>query len=187
MIKIHLIFTTVFLATSFHVTPSIATQQLTTSSLFNGKNLSGWNSLGTEQWYVEDDLLVCENGEDNDFGYLVTDKHYKNFELTLEYKQEKRGNSGIFVRSTAQGTSIRGWQVEVAPPGHSTGGVHQYQRGWLIKPDLEKDKAIKMGECNTMKRDILTSWLNGIQMTTITNEQLGNGVGGIALQTHGSK
>ena len=155
--------------------------------MLNGKNLSGRNILGTKQWYVQDGLLVCENGEDNDFGYLVTEKHYKNFELTLEYKQEKRGNSGIFVRSTPQGASIRGWQVEVAPPGHSSGGVHQYQRGWLIKPDLEKDKAIKMDECNTMKRDILTSWLNGIQMTTITNEQLGNGVGGIALQTHGSK
>ena len=29
--------------------------------LFNGKDLSGWIIYGTEKWYVEDGLLVCEN------------------------------------------------------------------------------------------------------------------------------
>ena len=31
--------------------------------------------------------------------------------------QEANGNSGVFFRSTVDGTKVSGWQVEVAPPG----------------------------------------------------------------------
>lgn len=30
--------------------------------LFNGKNLDGWTIYGTEKWFVEDGLLICESG-----------------------------------------------------------------------------------------------------------------------------
>ena len=158
-------------------------------SLFNGDDLSGWTIYGTEKWYVEDGLLVCESGPDKQYGYLATNEHYKDFTLTLEFKQEANGNSGVFIRSTVDGTKVSGWQVEVAPPGHDTGGVYEsYGRGWLIKPDPEKDKALKMGEWNQMKirlnGDTLTSWLNGIQMVTITDTKIGAGEGSISLQIH---
>lgn len=158
-------------------------------ALFNGEDLEGWTIYGTEKWYVEDGLLICESGPDEQYGYLATDKHYKNFELTLEFKQEADGNSGVFIRSTVDGTKVSGWQVEVAPPGHSTGGVYEsYGRNWLIKPDIEKDKALKMGEWNTMKirmdGDTITSWLNGTEMITLTDEIIGAGEGSIALQIH---
>lgn len=158
-------------------------------ALFNGTDLSGWTVYGTEKWYVEDGLLVCESGPDKQYGYLATDKHYKDFTLTLEFKQEADGNSGVFIRSTVDGTKVSGWQVEVAPPGHSTGGVYEsYGRGWLIKPDPEKDKALKMGEWNEMKirvyGDKLTSWLNGEEMVTIRDQKIGAGEGSIALQIH---
>lgn len=158
-------------------------------SLFNGENLSGWTIYGTEKWYVEDGLLVCESGPDKQYGYLATDKHYKDFTLTLEFKQEANGNSGVFIRSTVDGTKVSGWQVEVAPPGHDTGGVYEsYGRGWLIKPDPKKDSALKMGEWNEMKIRLnggtLTSWLNGVQMVTITDTKIGAGEGSIALQIH---
>ncbi|PIF00661.1 MAG: secreted glycosyl hydrolase [Maribacter sp.] len=158
-------------------------------SLFNGKDLTGWTVYGTEKWYVEDGLLVCESGPDQQYGYLATKEHYKDFTLTLEFKQEADGNSGVFIRSTVEGTKISGWQVEVAPPGHSTGGVYEsYGRGWLIKPDPKKDGALKMGEWNEMKirldGDILTSWLNGVEMVTIKDDKIGAGEGSIALQIH---
>jgi hypothetical protein len=158
-------------------------------SLFNGEDLSGWTIHGTEKWYVEDGLLVCESGPDEQYGYLATKKHYKDFTLTLEFKQEANGNSGVFIRSTVDGTKVSGWQVEVAPPGHDTGGVYEsYGREWLIKPDPEKDKALKMGEWNQMKIRLnggtLTSWLNGTQMVTITDAKIGAGEGSIALQIH---
>jgi hypothetical protein len=97
-------------------------------SLFNGENLDGWTIYGTEKWYVEDGILVCESGPDKQYGYLGTNEHYKHFELTLEFKQEANGNSGVFIRSTVEGTKISGWQVEVAPPGNNTGGVW----AWLV-------------------------------------------------------
>lgn len=157
--------------------------------LFNGENLDGWINHGTEKWFVENGELICESGPDADYGYLSTDKDYKNFELTLEFKQEADGNSGVFIRSNFEGTIVSGWQVEVAPPGKDTGGIYEsYGRGWLIKPDPEKDKVLKMGEWNTMKIRVegsnVTSWLNGTKMVHLKDDIIGKGEGAIALQIH---
>ncbi len=157
--------------------------------LFNGKNLDGWKIHGTELWYVEDGLLVCESGPDKEYGYLSTNEFYDDFELTLEFKQEANGNSGVFIRSTVDGTKVSGWQVEVAPPGSNTGGVYEsYGRGWLIKPEKEKDKALNMGEWNKMrirvKGDKIKSWLNGTPMISLKDKKIGQGKGSIALQIH---
>src|SRR5690606_7910338 len=84
--------------------------------IFNGKNLDGWVKHGTEKWYVEDGLLICESGPDKAYGYLSTEKNYGDFELEVEFQQEANGNSGVFFRSTFEGTKVSGWQVEVAPP-----------------------------------------------------------------------
>lgn len=163
--------------------------QTPTKNLFNGENLDGWVKHGEEKWYVENGELICESGPKAEYGYLSTKDHYKDFELTLEFKQEANGNSGVFIRSTFEGTKVSGWQVEVAPPGLHTGGIYEsYGRGWLIKPDPEKDKALKMGEWNTMKirvmgQDVVT-WLNGEEMVHLTDEKIGEGEGAIALQIH---
>jgi len=162
---------------------------LAQTSLFNGKDLSGWKAYGTEKWYVEDGLLICESGPDAAYGYLATEKHYKNFELNLEFKQEADGNSGVFIRSTIEGVKVSGWQVEVAPKGKHTGGVYEsYGRGWLIKPEAAKEEVLKEGEWNQMKivvnGDTLTSYLNGVEMITITDAKIGAGDGSVALQIH---
>ena len=166
--------------------PEIKAQK---KELFNGKNLDGWTIYGTEKWYVENNLLVCESGPDKEYGYLATDEHYKNFELNLDFKQEADGNSGVFIRSTIEGVKVSGWQVEVAPKGKHTGGVYEsYGRGWLIKPTPEKDKELKEGEWNHLKikvkGDQLTTWLNGTKMISITDEKIGKGEGSVALQIH---
>ena len=158
-------------------------------SLFNGVDLSGWTIHGTEKWYVEDGDLVCENGSDNEYGYLSTDEYYDDFVLTLEYKQESNGNSGVFFRSTLDGIIINGWQVEISPPGHDTGGIYEsYGRGWLIKPDPIKDKSLKYGDWNSMKimvkGDNVKTWLNGVEMIHINDQKIGEGKGSIALQIH---
>jgi hypothetical protein len=158
-------------------------------SLFNGKNLDGWTVNGTEKWFVEDGLLVCESGPDKAYGYLSTEAYYDDFVLELEFLQEADGNSGVFFRSTVEGTIVSGWQVEVAPPDHDTGGIYEsYGRGWLIKPDKEKDAYLKMGEWNHMRiicnGDKVTTFLNGHEMVSLTDEKIGEGKGGIALQIH---
>ncbi len=158
-------------------------------SLFNGKNLNGWTIHGTEKWYVENKELVCESGPDKQYGYLSTDKHYKNFILELDFKLEANGNSGVFIRSGIEGTKISGWQVEVAPQGKSTGGIYEsYGRGWLIKPEAEKERALKPADWNHMRIQVMgnevTSWLNGTQMVQIKDQKIGEGNGFIALQIH---
>ena len=57
-------------------------------SIFNGKDLTGWTIHGTEKWYVEKGELICESGPDKAYGYLSTDKKYKDFDLTLQFKQD---------------------------------------------------------------------------------------------------
>ena len=160
-----------------------------TKSLFNGKNLDGWQAHGTEKWYVEKGELICESGPDKAYGYLSTTDNYQDFELTLEFRQEANGNSGVFIRSGIEGVKISGWQVEVAPKGLYTGGVYEsYGRGWLIKPAPEKEEVLKEGKWNKLKirvvADRLTSWLNGTEMVDITDEKIGQGKGFIALQIH---
>jgi hypothetical protein len=95
----------------------------------------------------------------------------------------------VFIRSTIDGTKVSGWQVEVAPKGHHTGGVYEsYGRGWLIQPSPEKESVLKEGAWNTMKirmvGDELTSWLNGVEMVSIKDDKIGDGEGSIALQIH---
>lgn len=160
-----------------------------TSNLFNGENLDGWEIYGTEKWYVEDGLLIAESGPDEEYGYLATEDNYKNFELNLEFLQEANGNSGVFFRSGLDGTKISGWQVEVAPQDLHTGGIYEsYGRGWLVKPDPEKEKVLNFGDWNQMKirvvGDHVTTWLNGEKMVEFTDEKIGDANGKIALQIH---
>ncbi len=176
-----------FVAGIFALAGSVDAQEY--KSLFNGKNLDGWNIHGTEKWYVEDGLLICESGPDEEYGYLSTEKYYDDFELTVEFQQEADGNSGVFFRSTFDGTKVSGWQVEVAPPNHDTGGIYEsYGRGWLVQIPEEKEDILNMGEWNTMKiRAVdghVTTWLNGEKMVDITDEKIGEGEGSIALQIH---
>lgn len=158
-------------------------------SIFNGKNLDGWKIHGTEKWYVEDGLLICESGPDEEYGYLSTEKNYDNFEVSVEFLQEANGNSGVFIRSTFEGTKVSGWQVEVAPPNHDTGGIYEsYGRGWLVQIPDEKENILKMGEWNNMKIRVVggqvTTWLNGEQMVDINDDKIAAGKGAIALQIH---
>lgn len=157
--------------------------------IFNGKDINNWTIHGTEKWYVDHGELICESGPDKQYGYLSTNKAYKNFTLTVEFKQEANGNSGVFFRSSIEGTKISGWQAEVAPPNLHTGGIYEsYGRGWFIKPKPEDEQWLKMGEWNTMKvtaiGDEVTTWLNGHEMIHIKDEKIGKGEGFIALQIH---
>jgi hypothetical protein len=177
-----------FLSAIFLLFTLVTTAQRA-KSIFNGKDLTGWTVHGTEKWYVENGELVCESGPDKQYGYLSTDKNYKNFEFSVQFKQEANGNSGVFFRSGIEGLKISGWQVEVAPPNRHTGGIYEsYGRGWLIQPQPTDEQWLKEGEWNELKirvvGDEVTTWLNGHQMVYFKDEKIGQGQGFIALQIH---
>lgn len=159
------------------------------AEMFNGKNLEGWRNHGTENWYVERGNMICESGPDKEYGYLASEKEYKDFILRLEFKQEANGNSGVFFRSSIEGTKISGWQVEVAPRGNDTGGIYEsYGRGWLYQIPDDKENILKEGEWNELvvlvNDDRVMTWLNDELMTDLQDQKIGEATGRIALQIH---
>jgi hypothetical protein len=71
-------------------------------TLFDGKLLDtfrGWRSDGMpEGWHVVDGTLAKEGSVDD----LVTKEQFGDFELELEWKIGKAGNSGVFYRGTRE-------------------------------------------------------------------------------------
>jgi len=71
--------------------------------LFNGKDLAGWkvNEGGKiKNWGAENGILFVQGGG---AGWLMTEKEYGDFEIRLEYKMPKHGNSGVALRSPMRG------------------------------------------------------------------------------------
>lgn len=70
--------------------------------LFNGKNFEGWHTYNRGQvydgWYIENEEIRFDYSLRKLEGssYLVSDKTFTNFELSLEWKISENGNSGVF-------------------------------------------------------------------------------------------
>lgn len=73
--------------------------------IFNGKDLNGWRGYGKDtvpgRWIVEDNAIKFNGSgggeaQVGDGGDLIFAKNFGNFELELEWKVSKGGNSGIF-------------------------------------------------------------------------------------------
>jgi hypothetical protein len=74
--------------------------------LFNGRDLSGWQTTGN--WACTPDGVVELRPKSRGFrlfpdykSFLWTKASYDDFILDLEYKVAKNGNSGVFVRSSS--------------------------------------------------------------------------------------
>ncbi|MDG2128526.1 MAG: DUF1080 domain-containing protein [Fuerstiella sp.] len=100
----------------------------TSTSLFNGTDLSGWhrqNEHGQHgdggHWGVTNDgVLFGEQsppGSGNG-GLLLTDETFSAFELTLKLRPDWGPDSGVFIRADERGG---GWQIYV--DHHDTGNV----------------------------------------------------------------
>lgn len=174
----------IFLGGSIALWLSCATTKI---DLFNGKDLRGWQVYGTEKWYVDQGELICESGPDKQYGYLATKERFKNFDVSADFKLEANGNSGLFFRSSIDGTKITGWQAEVAPQG--TGGIYEsYGRGWLKQISKEQEAHLNAQGWNTLRVRAegpkVTTWLNGHEMIQLNDSKVGDAQGQIALQIH---
>lgn len=77
-----------------------------TIELFNGRDLTGWklsNPKKKNGWRAEGGCLVNETPKEDfgaygDFGNLVTERAFDDFELTIKYNVPAGGNSGIYLR-----------------------------------------------------------------------------------------
>src|SRR5258707_5709886 len=167
-------------------------------ALFNGKDLSGWKKNGDEKWIVEKGTILCESTA-NKYGYLTTDKTYRDFDLRLKFEGEADVNGGLFFHARItgidpeHGPDSEGMQVEVDPGvGKHTGGLYESGgRGWVATPTAEGEAALKAGEWNDLEASVrgnhIVVRLNGVQVTDYNeaSPKFTNGVIGLQIHTGG--
>jgi hypothetical protein len=160
--------------------------------LFNGTDLTGWAKIGAESWTVEDGLLHGR-GLTKAYGYLETEKDYKDFQLSLRFKCVGDGNSGVFFHTGFKPDSVdttQGMQFEIdCTMMHHTAGVYAEDgRGWVVWPAPENEGVVRKGEWNDYLVEVVgnryRSRLNGVPMVDFTDPKPGAPDGKIALQLH---
>jgi hypothetical protein len=159
--------------------------------LFNGKDLTGWVEVGKEKWTVEDGEIKGE-AVSKAYGYLQTDKDYKDFHLSIKFKCVGNGNSGVFFHTAFKPGPpdiTRGLQFEVdCRIGQHTGGIYGDGRGWIVWPAPENELNVRKGDWNEYTLKVegnrYVSRLNGVVMVDFTDPSPKSFDGPIALQLH---
>lgn len=164
--------------------------------LFNGKDLTGWQTVGKERWIVEDGAIVGESINKGN-GFVKTEKTYKDFHLFLRYKCDTEINSGVFIHSdiVEDISKIKFKQIEIdSRVGGHTGGLHGDRstptnaRGWIVWPAPENEAVIDPYGWNEMlilsEGNRLRTYVNSVQMIDFTDPKPNNTDGIIALQLH---
>ncbi len=160
-------------------------------SLFNGKDFTGWVNVGQEKWEVRDGAI---NGIalTKEYGYLKTEKNYKDFHLSIRFKCEGAGNSGVFFHVDFKpGTPhvSQGLQIEVdCQINHHTGGVYGDGRAWIVWPAPENEGVVRQNDWNDLQVKVeanrYVSRLNGVVLVDFTDPTPKSSDGAIALQLH---
>ena len=145
-------------------------------TLYNGKDLNGWQTTGN--WLPQKDgsLLIKprkgEKGWQRYSAYLWSKKKYKDFVLHVEYKYPPKGNSGVHFRVGDLKNPVNtGIEAQVLDSyGKKKMGHHDH--GGIIRTvGASKNMSKKAGEWNTMiltcKGYHLKVQLNGEQIVDI--------------------
>ncbi len=172
-------------------------------SIFNGKDTKGWhisevNHHGnTKAWTVKDGVLMVTQSPPGNGGILLTDKKYKNFEVSIEVKPDWGCDGGLFLRANEKGQA---YQVMLDYlEGGVVGGIYG-ERLEGVKADNEKakdwQKYWKKDDWNHIRARIegdvphIQVWMNGTQIVdwTDTANHAADGAteGMIAVQAHRS-
>ncbi len=182
--------------------------------IFNGKDLSGWQGLVenpiarakmpkeelakkqaevdaklSQSWSVKDGMICFTGTGDN----LCTKRTYGDFELLVDWKISKNGDSGIYLRGTPQ---VQIWDTSRVDVGAQVGSGGLYNNTVNRNPLVFADNPI--GEWNTLRitmiNDRVTVFLNGLLV--VDNVVMENywdrklpifADGPIELQAHGTE
>ncbi|MEM1068939.1 MAG: DUF1080 domain-containing protein [Planctomycetota bacterium] len=108
------------------------------SSIFNGKDLTGWKTTGN--WLPQPDgtLLIQpragEKGWQRYGDYLWSDKKYGDFILDVEYSYPPGGNSGVFFRVGDLADPVsQGIEIQVLDSSKKKGKLTAHDHGGVIK------------------------------------------------------
>ncbi len=171
------------------------------TAIFNGKDTAGWHISQTNHhgnssgWAAKDGVLTATQDRPGNGGILLTDKKYRDFEVSLEVNPDWGCDGGLFLRSNEAGDA---YQVMLDYlEGGSVGGVYgEGLEGVVSKATPEYVKLWKKGEWNHVRARIegdvphIQVWLNGTQLVdwkdTANHLKGGATDGMIALQMHAS-
>ncbi len=168
-------------------------------SIFDGKDLAGWhvsevNHHGnTKGWTVKDGLLLATQDRPGNGGILLTDRRYRDFEVSLEVNPDWGCDGGLFLRSNEKGEAYQ-VMIDYLPEG-SVGGIYgEGLQGVKTLATPEYVKYWKTGEWNRLRARLegevphIRVWLNEqplVDWTDTANHAAGGaGDGMIALQVH---
>ena len=175
-------------------------------SLFNGKDLTGWQTTGN--WLPQKDgsLLIQprpgEKGWQRYSDYLISKKKYSDFILQFEYKYPPKGNSGVFFRIGDPKDPVKtGIECQILDSsGKPDDKMGHHDHGGIIRTvGPSKNMSKKPGEWNRMVIECrghhLKVALNGLEIINYWLDKKGEGqltgvsdrpvVGHIGLQDHG--
>jgi 3-keto-disaccharide hydrolase len=151
--------------------------------LFDGKSSSGWHTYNKKTfgngWKIEDGALYRAasilKGESGD---ICTDGEYENFDLKLQWKISKNGNSGVIflVHESPEFDSpyLTGPEMQVLDnEGHPDGKIHKHRAGDLYDLIASSSEPVHgVGEWNDAEIKLdhgkLTLFLNGVQTVSTT-------------------
>ena len=163
--------------------------------LFNGKNLEGWTSIGSAKWKAENGTITGgQEGDPSRSGILLTERTFKDFDLSLEFKIDEHGkyNSGIYFRRSKTKSLGHPYQINI---GRGVAGepVGLHLGDWLDKGD-EDDSIRKPLQWNKLRiRAIgpsIKAWLNGKQIVEYVDPSPRKDLlepGTIGIQTYGAE
>ena len=154
------------------------------TKLFNGKDLTGWESTGGALWTVEDGLLVGTQGPNYAPGDLFTTGSYGDFVAVVTYRAEWPCNTGVWFRFQSPKTAYQADILEYKNPEAYSGTLYCPGKLFLavnLDPALEDRDG-----WNTIKiqaeRDHLQIWLNGKQTADVYDTTADSGK--IGFQVH---
>ncbi|MEM1357906.1 MAG: DUF1080 domain-containing protein [Bacteroidota bacterium] len=157
-------------------------------SLFNGKDLSGWHKYGAEgigpAWKVDDgaiylDVSDKDGWQTNNGGDIITDEAYSNYELELEWKIGKCGNSGIIYNIQETAEYQYPWQTGpemqvLDNTCHPDAKITTHRAGDLYDLiSVAEENVLPAGEWNKVKLVVtdgqVEHWLNGKKQVEYAN------------------
>jgi glucose/arabinose dehydrogenase len=136
--------------------------------IFDGKTMTGWRNFKKDSvsdgWSIVDGALTRSG---NGAGDIMTDAQYEDFELSIEYKISKGGNSGIMfhVDESAKSAPWSGAEIQVQD---NVDGHDPQKSGWLYQLyEAKEDSTRPAGQWNQMhiriSKDQSVVSMNGIR------------------------
>jgi len=153
-------------------------------SLFNGKDLTGWQTTGSAEWIVEDGMLVGTQGQNNAPGDIFTAADYADFELTVTYRVEWPCNSGVWFRFQTPDKTYQADILEYSNPECYSGTLYCPGKMFLAM-NTDKNLVDRDG-FNTIKIRAqgtnIKIWLNSTQVADVNDDTSDSGK--IGFQIH---